>query len=468
MKNLIRFIVGISFVCNLASAGIYISVTGANVKRPKIAVGKIHPLPGYQGIDAKLTKDVSEELRSDLEFANIFEFLPDNAFADLDQAKDLHQMKYEDWTDKGVSFVLKMGYKLEGDKLILEGLLYDIPGQKKIFGTRYQYASKQYWRLVHTIAEDIMKELVGEKGLFLSRIAMACKDKNGRREAKEILLMNPDGRGNLPVTADGTISLSPSWAPDGKALLYTQYTTLKGSVKKGIVLKRHILGSGDRKTLSAREGVNSGGAWNPKKNQVALTLSFNGKSEIYLISPTGESEPEPFSRNIQVKRIGGEGFQPSYSSLLLDVEPNWSPDGAKLVFSSARSGNPMIYTVDVGTKIATQLTFAGKYNATPAWSPKGDKIIFAAQRIAEGNFDLYIIDPDGNNLNRLTSGDRAGRRKVNSEKPSWAPTGRHFAFSSNDDGTYAIYLMSTDGLQKRRISPKGMDCRDPAWSPPEA
>lgn len=444
-----------------AFGGVYITVSGANVQKPKIAVGKIHPLPGFAGGDAKLIRDVSEELRSDLEFANIVEFLPENMFAGLDQAKDLYQMPYEQWGEKGVSFVLKLAYKLEGEKLVLEAILHDVPGQKKIFGTRYQYAAKQYWRLVHTLAEDILKELAGERGLFLSRIAMSCR-KN--RDAKEIYVIAPDGRGMTAVTTDNTISLSPAWSPDGKVMLYTQYTNLRGTLKKGIVLKRHVLATGDRKTLSAREGVNSGGAWNPKKNIIALTLSYNGKGEIYLIAPNGESEPIPFSRDIQVKRVGGEGFRESYSSTLLDVEPSWSPDGNKIVFSSARTGNPMIYTVDTATKVATQLTFAGKYNATPAWSPKGDKILFAAQRIAEGNFDLYIIDPDGNNLNRMTNGEREGRRRVNSERPAWAPNGRHFAYSSNEDGTYGIYIMSTDGTQKRRVSPKGMDCRDPAWS----
>lgn len=458
------FLLIIAFMQVSSFGGIYITVSGANVAKPKIALGKIHSLPGYNGNDAKLIRDVAEELRSDLEFANIFEFLQDSLFVNLDQAKDLYNMRYEDWSERGVSFVLKLAYKMEGEKLVLEAILHDVPGQKKIFGTRYQYASKQYWRLVHTLAEDILKELAGERGLFLSRIAMSCRKS---RDAKEIYVIAPDGRSQTPVTTDNTISLSPAWSPDGKTMLYTQYTNLRGTLKKGIVLKRHVLATGDRKTLSAREGVNSGGAWNPKKNLVALTLSYNGKGEIYFIAPNAETEPIPFSRDIQVRRVGGEGFRESYSSTLLDVEPSWSPDGNKIVFSSARTGNPMIYTVDTGTKIATQLTFAGKYNATPAWSPKGDKILFAAQRIAEGNFDLYIIDPDGNNLNRLTNGEREGRRRVNSERPAWAPNGRHFAYSSNEDGTYGIYIMSTDGLQKRRVSPKGMDCRDPAWGPAE-
>jgi TolB protein len=113
------------------------------------------------------------------------------------------------------------------------------------------------------------------------------------------------------------------------------------------------------------------------------------------------------------------------------------------------------------------LTFAGTYNASPAWSPKGDKIIFAAQRLEEGNFDLYLIDPDGNNLNRLTVGDRAGRRKVNSENPSWAPTGRHLAFSANEGGSYAVYVTTSDGSVVRKISPPGQQCMTPAWGPKE-
>src|SRR5690606_15110855 len=110
-------------------------------------------------------------------------------------------------------------------------------------------------------------------------------------------------------------------------------------------------------------------------------------------------------------------LQRSSASLLFEVEPSWSPDGKHLVLSSARSKHPMIYVVDMQSLVAKQLTFAGIYNASPAWSPRGDKIIFAAQRLEAGNFDLFLIDPDGNNLQRVTKGDGPGR-KANSENPS--------------------------------------------------
>jgi TolB protein len=178
-----------------------------------------------------------------------------------------------------------------------------------------------------------------------------------------------------------------------------------------------------------------------------------------LIDPDKPNQPDPLSRNIQWKRLGTEGYQVTNPSQLLDVEPNWSPDSRKLVFSSARTGHPMIYTLDLATKVAQQLTFAGVYNASPAWSPRGDRIVFATQKLEDGNFELYLIDPDGNNLNRLTMGEsiepryasaRKQRRRANNENPTWAPTGRHLAFSSDESGVYAIYAVTADGAIKRR------------------
>lgn len=450
----------------LLKADIYLTVTGANVRRAKIAVSRITPLNPQKSADKKMITFLEEELKSSLEWVNLFEFLPESLFP-ASELKDIGAMKYEDWEGKSANFVLKLGQKVESGKFFLEAHLFDVFGKKKIFGTRYQYPSAQSFRLVQALAEDILKYLTGEKGLFISRISMVCRQGQGNKSSKEIFVMNADGRGLTRLTFDNSISLSPSWSPDAKHLIYTQYATVPGTRRQGTVLRRHDLASGARTSLSSREGMNSGGTYHPKNNKIAITLSFNGRPEIYLLNPSGNSEPEPLSRLIKIKRIGGEGFQPNFESLLFDVEPSFSPDGNQIVFSSARSGNPMIYTADLATKIANQLTFAGKYNAAPDWSPKGDKILFAAQRVVEGNFDIYIIDPDGNNLNRLTVGDRVSARRVNSENPSWAPTGRHFAFSANEGGNYAVYVMTADGTIKRKISPEGRECSQPSWGPAE-
>lgn len=460
-----KWIFLIGLISSLASAEIYITVSGANIKKATLALGKVHPLPESGPQNPALATKLAELLRSDLEFTNLFEFINESLYSHLDPVTDLTDIKYEEWGLAGASFALKLAYKVQNPTLVLEALLYDIPGQKKIFGTRYQYPISQYARVVHALTEDILGQLTGERGLFRSRILMVCR----KGMVKEVTLSDPDGENFQQLTRDNSLTLSPSWSPDGKNILYTQYERRTDSTRRKKVvipvLKRHNLYTGERVIISDREGMNSGAAWSPAHSRIAATLSFSGRPEIYLLSPNGAGEPEPISRLMQLRRITGEGFQQSDASLLFDVEPNWSPDAKRLVFSSARTGHPMIYVIEMATKIATQLTFAGVYNATPAWSPKGDKILFAAQRTPNGNFDLYVIDPDGNNLARLTKGD--GRKGINHENPSWAPTGRHFAYASNEGGKYAVYVMTLDTAIRRRVSPSDRECTSPAWGPYE-
>lgn len=465
MKRIIALLLSF-LVGNSAFGIIYLTVSGANVKKAKIAVGKIHPLGESPTNRPDLAVKVREAILSDLELTNLFEWASDAVVEPLDKASEFYNMDYEKWSATSASFVLKLAYRIQNGELFLETLFYDVPGKKKIFGTRYHYNANRFSRVVHALTEDIMKELTGEKGLFFSRLVMVCRDlKRRKNPPKDVYVTDPDGESVTQLTNDNTLSLSPSWAGDTKNITYTQFDWVQEGRgrKRGTVLKKHNLQTGERKKLSARDGMNSGASWSPSGNRIAATLSFTGRPEIYLLSPTMSGDPEPLSRTIKWKKIGGEGYQQGSVNQLFDVEPNWSPDEKQIVFSSARTGHPMIYTVNLATREANQLTFAGQYNASPAWSPKGDKILFAAQRTGEGNFDIYAIDPDGNNLNRVTSGDRPGRR-FNNENPTWAPTGRHFAYASNESGHYAIYVSTLDGSVKRRVSPDGKECSTPSWS----
>ena len=59
-------------------------------------------------------------------------------------------------------------------------------------------------------------------------------------------------------------------------------------------------------------------------------------------------------------------------------------------------------------------------NAGPAWSPDGRKIAFASQR--SGNYDIYAMDADGSNVERLTDSGASS--------PVWSPDGQRLAFVS--------------------------------------
>jgi TolB protein len=453
-------------IATLCQGEIYLSVTGAGVRRAKIAVGEIKNLGG--GADTGHASRIRSQIMSDLELINLFEFIPDSAAiaADKESGSD---MDYTKWSPLGATFALRVGYRLESDKISLEAQFFDIPGQKRIFGQSYQSGSNNTTRIIHELSENILKALTGEKGLFKSRILMVCHDLSQRRSpAKEIYIADSDGNNLLALTADKTLSLSPAWMNDGSNISYTQFEFLisRGVRKRGAVLKKHNLATGARSVLYFKDGMNSGAAWSENGNRGVVTMSFTGKPELYFISPNGSSEPEPLSRNLQLKSMTQSAPQTVNPNLLFEVEASWSPNGRELVFSSARSGSPMIYIADLNSNLTRQITFAGKYNATPAWSPKGDKILFAAQRAPNGNFDIYSIEPSGNNLSRITVGDQ-GRRRINHENPSWGPTGRHFAIASNETGNYAIYVLTDDGALKRRISPEGKECKSPKWGPTE-
>jgi len=111
------------------------------------------------------------------------------------------------------------------------------------------------------------------------------------------------------------------------------------------------------------------------------------------------------------------------------------------------------------------LTSGGWIDHSPSWSPDGRRIAFTSDR--DGNFEIYVMDADGNNQIRLTN-DTAG-----DFSPTWSPGSRRIAFSSERDREYqpghgratALYTMNADGSGQIAITSAGAQDRQPAWSP---
>jgi TolB protein len=79
--------------------------------------------------------------------------------------------------------------------------------------------------------------------------------------------------------------------------------------------------------------------------------------------------------------------------------------------------------------------------------------------MVRGLLKIATVNPDGSDFRVLTNGPGSD------ENPSWSPSGRQIAFSSNRGGKSNIYLMNADGTDLERITSNDANYTSPAWSP---
>jgi Tol biopolymer transport system component len=136
-----------------------------------------------------------------------------------------------------------------------------------------------------------------------------------------------------------------------------------------------------------------------------------------------------------------------------DDNPTWSPDGNRIAFvrNNVVSDKFEIWIMDAD---GTNQVFLIEGFA-PAWSSKG-KIGFIRQDNA-GNNDIWMINPDGTGLARLTN------TLENEDDLAWSPDGNIVAFSRSINGKFNIWKMDADGTNQKQLTMKGGMI--PTWSP---
>lgn len=195
-------------------------------------------------------------------------------------------------------------------------------------------------------------------------------------------------------------------------------------------------------------------------NQGLTTVNFDGtqanisswsNTEIICKVPSGA-----ITGNIIVTR--GEHSSNAISVIVISPTPTPTPIPVnKIAFASTRDGNYELYVMNPDGSNQNRLTISEGNDWTPSWSPDGSKIAFGTFR--DGNEEIYVINSDGSNPIRLTN------NATFDGSPSWSPDGSKILIHSLRDGNWEIYVMNTDGSNQTNLANNPAYDHDGSWSP---
>lgn len=273
--------------------------------------------------------------------------------------------------------------------------------------------------------QEFLKELKG-KIVFAS---VPCNETKS-----QIYIMDVNGNNLVRLTNTKEENSTPYFSYSGRKITFASYRDGNGEI--------YIMDSDGRnqKRLTFNKAQDHEPSWYPDGKKIIFTSNRNETTNFYEIDING-------------KNLNQLTFFKDYTVGLASV----SPCGGHIAFTSNMDLGWQIYTLDLNTKELKKITGPPQGHCEASWSPDGENILCIG-RWGMGNSDIYLIDKEGQNKQRLTE------HPAQDYTPRFSPDGKKIIFSSIRDGNWELYVMNLTSKNQARLTYSRSNNQWPDWT----
>jgi TolB protein len=419
MKKTTRLLIGLSLVCltvvalgpnavigqekkeepPLPTSAPIVDVTSPEQALYRIAVPDLQGAGGLGGQGAAV-------LRTDFQLVSLFKVLDPASFV-ADLKTEGLGIAPASWQSVGAQGVIKGDIRQTGGAISVTMHFFEIArGTQPTLKRTYNGNASELRNYMHSFANEVVKLLTGQAGVFGTKLVFARRQGPGR---KDVFASDFDGANLVRISTGRGVSMLPTFGPGG---IWYSVLTPDGMfiTRAGTNDKPVVRGSG----LSM--GVTACGS------RIYFSSTRDGNSEIYSANQDGSD----------IRRLTSDPG--------IDVSPACGPSG-QIAFVSNRHGTPQIWVMDGSGGGQKRVTYKGEYNQTPAWcpDPKQQLIAFTGR---DQNMDVFTINLANGEYTRITQGQGTNK------DPAFSPDCRMIAFASSRGG---IYISNPQGLNQTRV-----------------
>jgi TolB protein len=253
----------------------------------------------------------------------------------------------------------------------------------------------------------------------------------------EIYIMNGDGSGVTRLTEDASEDHGPVISPGGDRIAFV-------SDRSGTA-RIHVMDidGGDQHPLTGTAGEEDDPCWSPDGARIYFRKIIDGRSVICVAGVDGDHPRRLTDGTVRFK------------------SPHVSPDGTRIICNALIGDHSELWVMDTGGGNQKRIAEGINWGMTPRWSPDGEEIVYTHYGEPpspwSGPVEIHVLKADG-------TGDVAVTRAGSTcEFPCWSPDGELIAFQSSLAGNFEIYITDRTGTNLERITFDDAFDGRPSW-----